>query len=98
MYVMSASICIHVGAAGCSYNFNCSLLYTCTTDRTAECLLISPSYVHRLILISHTLCIQETAETTGAQLPHTGDAELTTPQEDIADRETTTVSALHTIV
>ena len=52
--------------------------------------------MHRLILISHTLCIQETAETTVEQLPHTGDAELTTPQEDIADRETTTVSSVCT--
>ena len=48
--------------------------------------------------MSHTLCsccIQDTPGTV-APLPHTGDTELTTPQEDIADKdeaETTTVSA-----
>ena len=66
-----------------------------------QCWPISPSYVHRLILISHTLCIQETDKTTETaveQFTHTGYAEFTTLQEDIADRETTTVSAVHTIV
>ena len=48
--------------------------------------------------MSHTLCsccIQDTPGTTVPPLPHTGDTELTTPQEDIAERnesETTTVS------
>ena len=69
-----------------------------------ECLAISLTYAHRLILMSHTLCIQDTPDTAVAPLPHTGDTgdtELTTPQEDIADRdeaETTTVSSVHTIV
>ena len=67
-----------------------------------EYLAISHSYVHRLILMSHTLCIQDIPDTAVAQLPHTGDTgdtgdtELTTPQEDVADRdeaETTTVSS-----
>ena len=65
-----------------------------------ECLAISPSYVHGLILMYHTLCIQDTPDTAVAQLPHTGDTELTTPQEDVADRDeagTTTVSSVHTI-
>ena len=46
--------------------------------------------------MSHTLCIQDTPDAAVAQLPHTGDTELTTPQEDVADRdeaETTTVSS-----
>ena len=63
--------------------------------------LFSPSYAHRLILMSHTLCIQDTPDTAVAPLPHTGDTELTTPQADIADRdeaETTTVCSVHTIV
>ena len=66
-----------------------------------ECLAISPSYVHRLILMSHTLCIQDTPDTAVAPLPHTGDTELTNPQEDVAGRdetEITTVSSVHTIV
>ena len=59
-----------------------------------------PSYVHGLILMSHTLCIQDIPDTAVAPLPHTGDTELTTPQENVADRddtETTTVSSVHTI-
>ena len=63
-----------------------------------ECLAISPSYAHGLILMSHTLCIQDTPDTAVAPLPHTGETgetELTTPQ-DVADRdeaETITVSS-----
>ena len=46
-------------------------------------------------------CIQDTPGTTVAPLPHTGDTDFTTPEEDIADTdeaETTTVSSVHTIV
>ena len=57
-------------------------------------------YLHTTM--SNTLCsycIQDTPGTTVPPLPHTGDTELTTPQEDIADRdeaETTTVSSVYT--
>ena len=58
-------------------------------------------FTHRLSFMSHTLCscIQDTPGTTIPPLPHTGDTELTTPQENIADRdeaETTTVSSVYT--
>ena len=46
--------------------------------------------------IQCSCCIQDTAGTT---IPHTGDTELTTSHEDIADRdeaETTTVSSVYT--
>ena len=56
-------------------------------------------FTHRLSLVSHTqcsCCIQDTPETTVPPFPNTGDTELTTQQEDITDRETTTVSSVYT--
>ena len=60
-------------------------------------------FTHRpIIVMSNTVyscCIQDIPGTAVPPLPHTGDTELTTPQEDIADRdeaETTTVSSVYT--
>ena len=52
-----------------------------------------------MILIQYSFCIQDIPGTAVPPVPHTGDTELTTPQEDIADRDqadTTTVSSVYT--